>query len=93
MTKDNRIYKIRNIETGLYSTGGMFPRWTRAGKTWSGLGPLRSHLGHHTQRTHQDISKWRVVEIEVQVKAEYEIHEMLNQTQMLRLLKQDYNKS
>lgn len=40
----NKIYKIRDIETGLYSTGGMSPRWTRHGKGWTSLGALKLHL-------------------------------------------------
>lgn len=28
-----KIYKIRNKNTGLYSSGGSCPRWTKKGKT------------------------------------------------------------
>lgn len=38
-------YKIRNPRTGLYSTGGSRPSWTKSGKTWTGIGHLRNHLG------------------------------------------------
>jgi len=38
------IYKIRHIESGLYSTGGVSPKWTKAGKTWNNIGHLKSHL-------------------------------------------------
>ena len=30
------MFKIRDRETGLYSTGGYHPRWTKAGKVWRG---------------------------------------------------------
>ena len=36
-------YKIRN-SSGMYSTGGDSPRFTRDGKTWSTLGRLKAHL-------------------------------------------------
>ena len=91
MTKDNRIFKIRNIDTGLYSTGGMWPRWTRAGKTWSGTGPLRAHLAQHLRRSTQDLAKWRVVEIEVREVAAHEVHDMLNARQIIKLLTKDHN--
>ena len=91
MTKDNRIFKIRNIDTGLYSTGGMWPRWTKTGKTWSGTGPLRTHLAQHLKGSNADLSKWRVVEIEVREVAAHEVHEMLNAKQMLKLLTKGYD--
>ncbi len=38
-----KVYKIRNPE-GLFSRGGSTPQWSKNGKTWSGIGPLKSHL-------------------------------------------------
>jgi hypothetical protein len=38
-----RVYKIRNSK-GLYSTGGVNPQFTKTGKTWPRLGPLKTHL-------------------------------------------------
>jgi hypothetical protein len=29
------VYKIKDTLTGLYSTGGSKPKWTKKGKTWS----------------------------------------------------------
>ena len=83
MANENKIYKIRNVKTGLYSTGGLYPRWTKAGKTWSGIGPLRVHLAQHLRHSIQDINDWRVVEIEVRELAAHEVHEMLNEKQMI----------
>lgn len=34
------VYKIKDTNTGLYSTGGSNPRWTKKGKTWS----ARNHV-------------------------------------------------
>jgi hypothetical protein len=41
--KDTFVYKIRRAD-GLYSTGGLAPKFNEKGKVWSGLGPLRNHL-------------------------------------------------
>jgi hypothetical protein len=38
------VYKIRSKKTGLYSLGGATPQWSKHGKTWMGLGPLKNHL-------------------------------------------------
>jgi len=34
------VYKIKDTNTGLYSTGGYKPKWTKRGKTWS----ARNHV-------------------------------------------------
>lgn len=39
-----KIYKIKRISDGLYSTGGQWPTFTKTGKNWTGLGPLKNHL-------------------------------------------------
>ena len=39
-----KLYKIRDKETGLFSSGGSSPHWTKNGKRWSTLGYLHSHL-------------------------------------------------
>lgn len=44
MTKPVKIYRIRRKSDGLFSTGGMSPRFTKKGKIWQGLGPLKNHL-------------------------------------------------
>lgn len=88
-SQDNRLFKIRHRDTGLYSTGGQWPSWTRAGKTWSNLGTLRSHLAQHLGDKHRrgtDMSAWQVVEIEVREVAHHSVHEMLSTGQMVRLL-------
>ena len=44
MSSNSVVYKIRNKETSMFSTGGSNPRWKKVGKTWSGLGPVTNHL-------------------------------------------------
>ena len=38
------FYKIRHVDTGLFSTGGMSPRWVMHGKKWRTLAHLKRHL-------------------------------------------------
>lgn len=37
-------YKIRDLATGLFSTGGSTPRWSKRGKVWTNLGHVKRHL-------------------------------------------------
>ena len=39
-----KLYKIRRKSDGLFSAGGYSPRWTKIGKVWRTLGPLKNHL-------------------------------------------------
>lgn len=38
------VYKIKDLETGKFSTGGLEPRWTTRGKTWSAINHVKAHL-------------------------------------------------
>lgn len=38
------FYKIMDKDTGLFSTGGMDPKWTTKGKTWNSIGHVKSHF-------------------------------------------------
>lgn len=42
---NDKIYKIINKETGLYSKGGKYVSWNKNGKVWTKLSHLKSHLG------------------------------------------------
>ena len=44
MKEKLKFYKIRDINTGLYSTGGIVPKWNKRGKTWNNLGHVKAHL-------------------------------------------------
>lgn len=41
---NQKLYKIRDPATGLYSMGGVDPRWTKKGKVWTNIGHLKNHL-------------------------------------------------
>lgn len=40
----NKVYRIRRRSDGLYSTGGLYPRFDTKGKTWNNLSALSGHL-------------------------------------------------
>ena len=42
----NTVYKIRRISDGLFSTGSVRPRFSRAGKIWNSIGTLKRHLSN-----------------------------------------------
>ena len=48
-----KIYKIKSLKTGRFSTGGSYPSYTKKGKTWAEKGHVSSHLscqdGHGRQ--------------------------------------------
>ena len=39
-----KVYKVQDMQTGLFSTGGYCPNWTRNGKIFSRLSAVKSHL-------------------------------------------------
>ncbi len=62
------VYKIRNTITGLYSMGGITPRFNKCGKIWKTLGHLHSHLSQldRTGRHRYEQSKCEIVTLEIQ---------------------------
>lgn len=42
------VYKIRRVSDGLFSTGGLYPKFTRSGKAWPSIGALKCHLAQFT---------------------------------------------
>lgn len=63
------FYKIQSKKTGLFSTGGQEPKWTKIGKVWPIKGHLSSHftsLTSHGRRTYRE-AEAEVVECTVTV--------------------------
>lgn len=85
-------FKIRN-KTGLWSTGGCWPRFTKAGKVWNDLGKVKQHLAQFITRDgRSDIpDDWEVVELKIEIteggvtKAAHVINAMVDQ----RILKEE----
>jgi len=70
--KETFLFKIRDKNTGLYSSGGMSPNWTSKGKTWNGMGPLKSHLNqfmksknYSKERYNKIPENWEVIKIKL----------------------------
>lgn len=57
MTKKG-IYKIRDPETGLFSTGGSTPAWHKTGKIWKQLGHIKAHLNQFRSPAERRIRSW-----------------------------------
>jgi hypothetical protein len=85
------FYKIRDKETGLFSKGGVgadwsHHHWSKSGKVWRGLGPLRSHLNQYLNK---DIPlNWEVIEYETVEKTTNSAAEMVNPEKLIEKLKQ-----
>ena len=65
-----KLYKILDTATGLYSTGGVKPRWTKNGKTWSIRGQVINSLRVYCDGTYESGKRvppesWVVQEFEV----------------------------
>lgn len=62
-SKPRYEFKLRRTTDGLFSGGGMSIRWTKAGKTWRTLGPLKNHLHQHGGSRTYCGTPWEQVEI------------------------------
>lgn len=45
-----RVFKIRDKESGLFSNGGQYPRFTSRGKAWGTLNDLKLHLAQFKRK-------------------------------------------
>lgn len=61
-------WQVMNASTGLFSTGGRYPRWTKGGKVYSAKGHVLSHLRmlisdlNHENRIFESYSDYSVGE-------------------------------
>jgi hypothetical protein len=60
-----KIFKIRDTATGLFSTGGHYPRWSKKGKTWTNIGHVKNHINNLTRVVIKNVDHWEVVEYEL----------------------------
>jgi hypothetical protein len=58
------MFKIRNKQTGLFSTGGYSPGWTKKGKVWNSRGPAILSLLCYSDINRISIENLEVVEFE-----------------------------
>ena len=67
-----KIYKIRDLSTGKYSTGGMNPEWEEeGGKVWLSMGALKSHITSISNDGITISPLWEVIEMELTEAAAY----------------------
>ena len=63
---DITIYRIRNCNNGLFSTGSMDPSWVPAGKIWKKYGMVVAYLRHfkeHCFTTNKSLDFYKEAEI------------------------------
>ena len=68
-----KVFKLRDKSTGLFSKGGTLGDFNKSGKIWKNQGHLRSHLKQFehlssrdkTNRLIDNISNWEIVEYEL----------------------------
>ena len=70
MATQEILYKIQDSTSGLYSTGGYQPKWTREGKVWKTKAQLISHLklyrrGQYAGEKRAIPTTWSVVELKI----------------------------
>jgi len=59
-----KIYKIRRKSDGLFSTGGMVPKWSKTGKTWNQIGHFKNHLNQFKDRCKYDFETKKYIYID-----------------------------
>jgi hypothetical protein len=62
------IFKIRDTKTGLFSTGGYCPSWTKTGKAWTSKQQIDAHLklycrGQYPGEAKKIPATWEIVEL------------------------------
>lgn len=97
MAKTKKIYRIRHKITGMFSMGGESVHkngtgygWSKNGKIWTGLGPLRNHLNGYAKSSPGRLDDWEVITYDL-VETESSTStavDMLNPNVLVSVLKQ-----
>lgn len=83
----NSVFKIKNTQTGLFSTGGAYPHWNKNGKVWNRLATLNAHLAI-VESSHNKYSDAVVVEYEFVEKAQHYIFDLIRATEDRKIAKE-----
>ena len=80
-----KIYKIKDLETGLFSDGGFggyyrnTKLWSKNGKTWKRLSDVKNHISQAVKASPQRYRNAFIIEYEVTEKESISIEDMLNE--------------
>lgn len=82
---DKKIFMIKDSQTGLFSTGGTTPRFTKRGKVWSSSGALKNHL-HIFETTiyRDDFDKWLLGDVSRNIRRALEV---FSESQLIEIFK------
>ena len=61
------MFKIRNKNTGQFSSGGAYPRWTKRGKIWYALHHLRAHMKSNAAYKREFYKDAEIVVYEIEI--------------------------
>ncbi len=90
------VYKIRDKDTGLYSTGGYQPKWNSRGKTWNNLGAAKNHINNWCGGSYGKIKlapdSWEIVEIVIKEEEAntWPVNDYINEVKRRRQIKETY---
>lgn len=84
-------YKVRDRDTGLFSAAGDY-KWSKTGKTWSGLGPLKLHLIMCGGRKYQG-KNCEIVVFEIASRTEMSLDKLLRDIEETKRLKEEDRKA
>lgn len=65
--KQIKMYKIRDKNTGLFSKGSSYIGFSKAGKVWNGMGPLKNHINALSGSGQRAYANAEIVEMEMSV--------------------------
>lgn len=67
------VFKIRDIATGMFSTGGTSPHFTKKGKVWAAPNHVSAHLNLVNYKN-AEVVTYEIVENELETKSVAEWH-------------------
>ena len=77
------VFRIKNTETGLYSTGGYSPSFNKKGKSWNTRGHAISSLMGCDASI--DTTKWVIVEYELNEVSRVSVPEIMEEKKQKKL--------
>lgn len=83
-----RYYKITSrSRPDKYRLGGIYPSWSKTGKTWDTLGKLRSMITMVMRSGREDLDDWQIIEYRVEVESVKSVSDVIAADKLVELLK------